>query len=363
MSEGQLGIALLMAAVGALLAMPLAGAAAHRYGSRAVTALDGARLRARPARSRAGARARSALGGVLLLFGAAFATLDVAMNAQGVAVERRLPAADHVLAARHVQPRRHGRRRRHRADRRRRDRRCCRTSSRSARWSRRRAWRPAGRCCRPRGGGRAGARASRGPRGRCCCRGSWRSPGCSSEGAIADWSAVYLSNSLGAGTSTAAAAAFAAFSLAMAAGRFSGDRLVAAPRRRPGRAGGRRARRGRARPDAADRPPAGRGAGLRPGRRRPRPASSRSCSRPRRARRACRRAPRSPRSARSATVGFLIGPPAIGGLAELLGLPAALGLVVALCALIAALGSRAPARRAGALDLRLSRARASAPRS
>jgi hypothetical protein len=40
-------------------------------------------------------------------------------------------------------------------------------------------------------------------------------------------------------------------------------------------------------------------------------------------------------------VGFLVGPPAIGGLAELLGLPAALGLVVALCALIAALGSGA----------------------
>jgi hypothetical protein len=32
----------------------------------------------------------------------------------------------------------------------------------------------------------------------------------------------------------------------------------------------------------------------------------------------------------------------IGGLAELIGLPAALGLVVLLCTLIAALGSRAP---------------------
>jgi hypothetical protein len=40
--------------------------------------------------------------------------------------------------------------------------------------------------------------------------------------------------------------------------------------------------------------------------------------------------------------GFLLGPPMIGGLAELIGLPAALGLVVLLCALIAALGSRAP---------------------
>ena len=41
-------------------------------------------------------------------------------------------------------------------------------------------------------------------------------------------------------------------------------------------------------------------------------------------------------------LGFLLGPPMIGGLAELIGLPGALGLVVLLCALIAALGSRAP---------------------
>ena len=54
--------------------------------------------------------------------------------------------------------------------------------------------------------------------------GGARQPGF--RGAIADWSAVYLSAGLGAGT-TMAAAAFAAFSLAVAAGRFSGDRLVA----------------------------------------------------------------------------------------------------------------------------------------
>jgi hypothetical protein len=45
-------------------------------------------------------------------------------------------------------------------------------------------------------------------------------------------------------------------------------------------------------------------------------------------------------------LGFLVGPPSIGGLAELLGLPAALGLVVLLCALIAALGSRPPVQPA-----------------
>ena len=47
-----------------------------------------------------------------------------------------------------------------------------------------------------------------------------------SEGAMADWNSAYLNASLGAGT-TMAAVAFAAFSLMMAAGRFSGDRLVA----------------------------------------------------------------------------------------------------------------------------------------
>jgi MFS family permease len=47
-----------------------------------------------------------------------------------------------------------------------------------------------------------------------------------SEGAMADWSAIYLRDTLG--TSAAlASAGFAAFSLAMAAGRFGGDRLVA----------------------------------------------------------------------------------------------------------------------------------------
>src|SRR5262245_46985183 len=45
------------------------------------------------------------------------------------------------------------------------------------------------------------------------------------EGAMADWSAVYLHESLGTDLATAAAG-FAACSLLMAAGRFGGDRLV-----------------------------------------------------------------------------------------------------------------------------------------
>ena len=46
------------------------------------------------------------------------------------------------------------------------------------------------------------------------------------EGAMADWSAVYLRNSLGTKESLAAAG-YAAFSIAMAGGRFLGDRLTA----------------------------------------------------------------------------------------------------------------------------------------
>jgi fucose permease len=47
------------------------------------------------------------------------------------------------------------------------------------------------------------------------------------EGAMGDWSAVYLHDTLGS-SAAFAAVGFAAFSLSMAAGRFGGDRLVAA---------------------------------------------------------------------------------------------------------------------------------------
>jgi hypothetical protein len=47
------------------------------------------------------------------------------------------------------------------------------------------------------------------------------------EGAAADWSAVYMHDSVGAGAAVAAAA-FAGFSLAMAASRLAGDRIVTA---------------------------------------------------------------------------------------------------------------------------------------
>jgi fucose permease len=344
LSEGQLGLALFMAALGALLAMPLAGAAAHRCGSRAATAvtvvlfglgLPGLAL----------APTLLGLGLALLFLGAAAGALDVSMNAQGVAVEKRHwrpimsslhgmfsvggmtgAAATGLIAGAGVPLLPH----------------------------------LAGIAtlvvvigavaCRPLlpaaaegdAGGPGFARPSLGI----------LSPGIValacllSEGAVADWSAVYLSSSLGAGTAMAAAA-FAAFSMMMAAGRFAGDALVA----RIGgdivvRTGGALAAAGLALTLVIGHPVVAVigfglvGAGI-------------SCVFPVVLSSAAR-APDLPPSAAIAAVctvgyfGFLLGPPMIGGLAELVGLPAALALVVLLCTLIAALGSRAPAQRAPA---------------
>ncbi len=337
MSEGELGVALLMAAVGALLAMPLAGAAAHRYGSRRVTALSVVAF-ALGLPAIALAPAAFALGGVLLLFGAAFATLDVAMNAQGVAVERRLgrpimsslhgmfslggmagAGATALVAGAGVGMLPH-----------------------LAAIGLLVAL-PGVAACRlmlpaAAEGGAAGPGFAR-PTRALLVPGLAALASLLAEGSIADWSAVYLSKSLGAGTSMAAAA-FAAFSLAMAAGRFSGDRLVARlGGDRVVRAGGALAAAGLGLtlligdPAVAILGFAMVGAGL-------------SCVFPV-VLSAAARTPGVPPSAAIAAVctvgylGFLVGPPAIGGLAELFGLPAALALVVALCALIAALGSGA----------------------
>jgi len=340
LSEGQLGLALFMAAIGALIAMPLAGAAAHRYGSRAATALTVAWY-ALSLPGLALAPSLIGLGLALLVVGAAAGALDVSMNAQGVAVEKHhwrpimsslhgmfslggmagaaatgliaaldLPLLPHFLGI-------------------------------------------AGLilvigvfACRPMlpasaEGGAEGPGFARPSLG-LLLPGVVALAALLSEGAIADWSAVYLSADLGAGT-TMAAAAFAAFSMMMAGGRFTGDRLVG---RLGGdlvvRAGGALAALGLGLTLAIGDPVVAVigfglvGAGI-------------SCVFPVVLSSAAR-APGLPPSAAIAAVctigyfGFLLGPPAIGGLAELIGLPAALGLVVLLCALIAALGSRAPGR-------------------
>jgi MFS family permease len=158
-----------------------------------------------------------------------------------------------------------------------------------------------------------------------------------SEGAVGDWAAIYLSDEIGTGEGTAAAG-LAAFSLTMAIGRLAGDRL----NQRFGavslaRAGGSLAAFGMGAALLAD------GAG---------PALAGfalaglglSALFPL----ALRAAAAQGASAGTAVAavsamgytGFLAGPPAIGGLAELVGLRAALVLVVACSALAAALAGR-----------------------
>ncbi len=89
MSEGQLGLALMGLAVGVLTALTMAGGLIARFGSRAVTAGGGVLL-CLLLPFLALMPTVVALGVCLFLFGAAMSTMDVAMNAQGVDVERGL---------------------------------------------------------------------------------------------------------------------------------------------------------------------------------------------------------------------------------------------------------------------------------
>jgi MFS family permease len=159
------------------------------------------------------------------------------------------------------------------------------------------------------------------------------------EGAAADWSALYLDRSLGA-SAAVAALAYAAFSITMAAGRLAGDGLTA----RLGpvalvRRGGLVAALGLGAalligsPAAALAGFACLGAGLAT----VIPAVFRAAG--------TATAQAGPALAAVSTtgyLGFLAGPPLIGGLAQATSLPAALGLLPALAAVVA-LGARAVA--------------------
>jgi fucose permease len=338
LGEAEFGLALLGFAGGALLAMPLSGGLCAHYGSRAITAI--ALFLFAPALILVAlAPSLLALAGAFLAIGVTSGALDVAMNAQGVAVERRYPrpimsslhgmfslgamsgaisagllaaaglellphlaaiAGSLIVAGLFACP-----------------------ALLPARFD-------------ASGAGPAFARPARG----LLVLGVIAFCVLLAEGAVADWSAIYLRESLGAGTEMAAAT-FATFSVTMAAGRFAGDRLVA---RLGGdlivRAGGALAASGLGltlligHQNVAVAGFAMVGAGL-------------SCVFPVMLS-AAGRTPDLPPSAAIAAVctvgyfGFLLGPPTIGGLAELIGLPGALCLVVFLCALVAALGSRAP---------------------
>ena len=87
LSPGELGLALLAIAVGELVAMNLAGYLATRFGSRPITTIAAVGLCVMlPILTLA--PTLPLLMVMLLLFGASFGSVNVAMNTQGVAVER-----------------------------------------------------------------------------------------------------------------------------------------------------------------------------------------------------------------------------------------------------------------------------------
>ncbi len=87
LSDGMLGLALLAAPAGAVVAAPFAGAFIDRVGSRPLTMAAGLGVAVLPV-SFGLARSQAVLMAGMLAFGVAAGVLDVAMNAQAVQVER-----------------------------------------------------------------------------------------------------------------------------------------------------------------------------------------------------------------------------------------------------------------------------------
>lgn len=222
LSEGELGLALLAAPVGLIGAVALAGAGIARVGSRRVSAVGAAGyagLLVLPGV----APSLGWLAAALLGLGAASGVLDVAMNTQGITVERRyprrifaslhaafafgalagsgtagllasagVPLAGHLLGAGAVVG--------------------------LVFVASIRAFVPDGQAA---GRGEAFARPTRA----LAALGAIALCALLAEGALNDWTAVYLARELDAGPGTAAAG-LAAFSLAMGTGRLAGDPLA-----------------------------------------------------------------------------------------------------------------------------------------
>jgi predicted MFS family arabinose efflux permease len=88
LDESQLGLVLLCMGIGSICAMPFAGALSQRHGNRAVMVISGLLVCAiLPALALA--PSTIALAATLAAFGAAMGVLDVSMNAHAVEVERR----------------------------------------------------------------------------------------------------------------------------------------------------------------------------------------------------------------------------------------------------------------------------------
>ena len=225
LGEGLLGVALLGAAVGALVSMPLAGALASRFGSRRVVGTTALLL---PLSIVLPALAPGLLSLVpaVAVLGAANGALDVSMNSQAVAVEkgygRPIMASFHaafsfgglagasiggLVASAGVEPLPHLA--------------VAAALCAAAAAVAYRALLPASADAAADEGAPAFARPTRALLGLgvisfCVLLG---------EGAMSDWSAVYLDGTLGTGPGFAAAG-YAAFSLAMAFGRLLGDGLA-----------------------------------------------------------------------------------------------------------------------------------------
>lgn len=87
LDDGELGLLLFCVAAGSMLAMPFSGRLIHRVGYRALI-LCCALLLCVCLSLLLSVTSPAAMGGVLLLFGAANGLLDVSMNSQAVVVER-----------------------------------------------------------------------------------------------------------------------------------------------------------------------------------------------------------------------------------------------------------------------------------
>jgi MFS family permease len=220
LSDPALGALLLATAVGLLLAQPAAAAVAARRGSAAVTrasALGLATVLPLPAV----APTPVALGAALAALGVCNGALDVAMNAQGIAVERRSArrvyasfhaalsfgavagaAAAGAVAALGISPALHLAA-------------LAALLAGAAHGAGRRLL-PDSAALGPTVVAPSRALATLGVVAFCCLL---------AEGAVFDWSAVYLRRSLDAGEAMAAAG-LAAFSLTMGVGRLTGDRLA-----------------------------------------------------------------------------------------------------------------------------------------
>jgi predicted MFS family arabinose efflux permease len=218
-----LGAALLAMAAGALVGIPLSGLATSRIGSRGVVRASALLFfLALPLPILAPGLA--SVVAALALLGAANGALDVAMNAQAVAVEARWPRP--IMSSFHGMWSLGGL-----------------AGAGGAALALAAGWTPrahvltatlvlaslAAAACRwilPPDDPRADARRFVRPTRAVLGLGAIAFLGLMAEGAVGDWSAVYLRHTLGTTASTAALG-FAAFSLTMAGGRFLGDALVA----------------------------------------------------------------------------------------------------------------------------------------